>query len=326
MRESKKDRNMTVSDNITGIAQDVEAVITNYNHGEMLREAICSVYDQTVRPAGIIIVDDGSADEESVRILKEIEEGTGAPVPVHVIWQENCGVSVARNVGIRNTCSPLVLVLDGDDRLRPTYIEKVGRKLRESPHLAAASSWMQTFGALTAAVCPCGGDVATFLSHNCCPATHIMRRRVWELCGGYDESMRSGFEDWEFFLNMLEAAPDTSIGIVEEMLIEYRTASVSANIKSMDKCLEIMRFIIEKHIRTYQKHIADALLEIEAVSMERLFRWENEILHTLGGEQTISSGGEEFLKHPTYGDGGMAAAVRIVSQLNTGKDTESEKK
>ena len=238
----------------------------------------------------------------------------------------NIDLEAARNAGIRNTSSPLVLVLDGDDRLRPAYIEKVRRMLCESSRMVAASSWMQTFGALNAAVCPCGGDVAAFLSRNCCPATHIMRRSVWEMCGGYDESMRSGFEDWEFFLSMLETEPDTSIGIVEEMLIEYRTAPVSSNIKSMDKRLEIMRFIIEKHARTYQKYIAEALLGIEAVSMGRLFKWENEILYALDGEGTISSGAEEFLKNPTYGDGGMAAAVRIVSRSDIGKDRGNEKK
>ena len=94
---------MKVFDNITGIAGDVEAVITSYNQGEMLREAVQSVYGQTVRPAGITIVDDGSADEESVRILREIEADTKAPVPVQVIWQENRGVSAARNAGIRNS-------------------------------------------------------------------------------------------------------------------------------------------------------------------------------------------------------------------------------
>lgn len=316
---------MAADEKKTGTAGDVEAVITSYNQGEMLREAVRSVYDQTLRPAGIIIVDDGSADEESIRILKEIETDAGASVPVQVIRQENRGVSAARNTGIRNASSPMVLVLDGDDRLKPDYIGKVGQMLRESPHMAAASSWMQTFGALNAAVRPGGGDVTAFLSRNCCPATHILRRSAWERCGGYDESMRSGFEDWEFFLSMLETGPDAYIGIVEEMLIEYRTAPASSNIKSMDKRLEIMRFIIEKHIRTYQKYIADALLGIEAVSMGRLFKWENEILHALEKEGTVSSGAEEFLKYPTYGDGGMAAAVRIVSQLNTGKDREHGK-
>lgn len=315
---------MISSDNYTYTARDIEAVITSYNQGEMLREAVQSVYDQTVRPARIIIVDDGSEDKDSIRILKEIETDADAPVPVQVIWQENGGVSAARNTGIRNTGSPMVLVLDGDDRLKPAYIEKVSRMLRGSSRMVAASSWMQTFGALNAAVRPGGGGMSAFLARNCCPAAHILRRRAWEMCGGYDESMRAGFEDWEFFLSMLETAPDASVGIVEEILIEYRTAPASSNIKSMEKRLELMRRIIEKHAAAYQKYIADALLGIEAVSMDRLFRWENEILHELDEEKTISSGAEAFLKNPTYGDGGMAAAVRIASQLNERENREHE--
>ena len=127
---------MAADEKKTGTAGDVEAVITSYNQGEMLREAVRSVYDQTLRPAGIIIVDDGSADEESIRILKEIETDAGASVPVHVIRQEYRGVSAERNTGIRNTSSPMVLVLDGDDRLKPGYIGNSGLMRRASPHMA----------------------------------------------------------------------------------------------------------------------------------------------------------------------------------------------
>ena len=46
-------------------------------------------------------------------------------IPITIMYQENRGVSVARNVGIRNTESPMVLVLDGDDRIEDTYVEYV---------------------------------------------------------------------------------------------------------------------------------------------------------------------------------------------------------
>lgn len=47
--------------------------------------------------------------------------------------------------------------------------------------------------------------------------------------------------------------------------------------------------------------------------MARLFGWEAEILRTVRGNQELSKASDEFMQHPTYGDGGMAAAVRIVS-------------
>ena len=58
---------------IQNIAEDVQAVITSYNQGEMVREAVDSLCNQTMLPSKIIIVDDGSTDEASIQILKEIQ-------------------------------------------------------------------------------------------------------------------------------------------------------------------------------------------------------------------------------------------------------------
>ena len=214
------------------------------------------------------------------------------------------------------TRSSMVLVLDGDDTLESGYIESVSKLLCDDPTMVIASSWMHTFGILDAVVCPTGGNIVPFLSHNCCPATHILRKNIYEQCDGYDETMRSGFEDWDFFLTMLETAPEAHIGIIESPLINYRTAPASANIKSMDKRLELMRYIIEKHCKSYSGHMINVLLDMEAVSNTRLLGWENEIIHSLNNGQTLSEQAEHFIKNPSYGDGGMASAVRIVTSKN----------
>ena len=293
-------------------AADIEAVVTSYNQGTLILEAFDSLYSQTVRPGRIILVDDGSTDPASLAVLDQIEAG-GGPIPVTVIRRANGGVSAARNTGIRAARAPMVLVLDGDDRLEPAFLEKVGALLRSRPELVAASSWLHTFGVLDAVVRPAGGGLAAFLSRNCCPATHLLRRSAWVRCGGYDETMRAGFEDWEFFLSLLETAPDAEIGIVPEPLIDYRTAPASSNIQSMHKRLDLMRFLIEKHAASYQAYLADALLGIEAVSIARLGGWEAEMRRALADGRPLSTASEDFLAHPTYGDGGMAAAVRLRS-------------
>lgn len=298
------------------IANDVEAVVTSFNQGSMVLEAVHSLCCQTTPPVKITIVDDGSTDGDSVQILRHIESDSNLSVPVAVVQQPNGGVSAARNTGIRRVQTPMVLVLDGDDRLAPSYIEEVSRILRDNPRMVAASSWMRTFGVLDATVCPCGGNVAAFLARNCCPATHIFRREAWNQCGGYDESMRSGFEDWDFFLSMLETVPDTYIGIVRKPLIHYRTTPASSNIKSMSNRLDLMRFIIEKHIHTYRDHVTDVILEMESTSITRLSGWESEILHMVTAKQNLGKESENFMEYPSYGDGGMAAAVRIASAVS----------
>ena len=116
---------------------------------------------------------------DSVRILNSIEMDAGLSVPVRILRQPNGGVSAARNAGIGRAQASMVLVLDGDDRLEPSYLEEVSQLLRSNPAMAAASSWMQTFGVLEAVICPHGGGIESFLSHNGCPATHILRRKAW---------------------------------------------------------------------------------------------------------------------------------------------------
>lgn len=251
------------------------------------------------------------------------------------------------------------------DRLMPTFIERTLPLLTADDSMVAASGWLRTFGVLDSVVQPIGGDAGAFVSHNCCPATCMIRRSAWERCGGYDESMRSGFEDWDFFLSLLESGlaakaedgidgigdaggiDDTDgvedagsaggavdiggtkdagnieavrdagntknpkegtahIGIVPEPLIEYRTAPASSNVTSMTKRLDLMRFLITKHRDLYAAHIADAILGVEAISMSRLTMWES----LMRGDATTS---QAFMTHPTYGDGGMAAAVRLRS-------------
>ena len=119
----------------------VEAVITSFNQGTMILEAVQSLCRQT-----FLVVDDGSTDEASLAVLKNLEKQEGLPVPVQVIYQENDGVSCARNTGIRKVQEPMVLVLDGDDRLKPSYIEQVSDLLFSHPSMIAASSWLHTFG------------------------------------------------------------------------------------------------------------------------------------------------------------------------------------
>lgn len=303
---------------MSAIDSNVSVVITSYNQGEMVREAVGSVLAQTVLPAEIVVVDDGSTDADSLTVLEALEREAAKdtlPCQLHVLRQENAGPSAARNTGIREARAPYVTVLDGDDRLLPAFLEKTVTELQRNSAVVAASGWLQTFGVLKSVVKPTGGTLADFLSHNCCPATCCIRRSTWEACGGYDETMRSGFEDWDFSLSLLEASNDAHISILPEPLVQYRTTPASSNIASMDKRLDLMRYLMSKHHESYIAHLAETITDIETISMERLARWE---LAAKDCPELLSASpaSADFMAHPTYGDGGMAAAVRIRSTIN----------
>lgn len=296
------------------IINPLEAVITSYNQKEMIVEALQSILQQTYLPKQVHIVDDGSQDQQSIDALKHIQQQTYT-IPVEVIYQKNAGVSAARNIGIAQCNSAYVLVLDGDDKLAPTFIESVLPVLMKDENAVGASSYMHTFGFMNTIVKPTGGMIQQFLSKNCCCATHILKKEVWKKCGGYDESMRSGFEDWDFFLSMLETREAACILVVDEPLIYYRTAPASSNIRSMEKRLELMKDMIQKHHKAYTNNIVDVLLGIEATSMNRLSLLEDALQNTLDSKQMLSDACQQFMDSPSYGDGGMAAAVRIQTFL-----------
>ena len=324
---------------MASIAQDVSVVITCFDQGEALREAVDSVARQTMLPSTVIVVDDGSGDPATLRLLAELNgrtlrtgasgtsSGSGSPAStdIQVVRQRNAGVSAARNTGIRRARTAYVAVLDGDDRLKPSFIERTRRLLESKDSTVdstvdssvaltvAASGWMETFGVLKAVVRPEGGALPDFLARNRCPATCMMRRDAAMACGGYDESMRDGFEDWDFFISLLEAVGEGSrIAVDPEPLIEYRTDPASSNVRSMTQRLGLMRRLIDKHHDSYALYIAQAVLGVEQTSISRLELWERtvteqpELLHDSASAAT-------FMRSPAYGDGGMAAAVRIRS-------------
>lgn len=83
-------------------------VIPAFNAGRTLRDAIDSVLAQTVPPAAIVLVDDGSSDDTAA-----IARGYGAQV--RLIVQENRGPAAATDAGIACIDAPVIAGLDADD-------------------------------------------------------------------------------------------------------------------------------------------------------------------------------------------------------------------
>ncbi|WP_421741018.1 glycosyltransferase family 2 protein [Cellulomonas sp.] len=274
----------------------MSVIVTAFDQGELVAEAVESVLRQTLVPDVVIVVDDGSTDDKSVEVVERLRRDAR----VQVLRQSNRGVSAARNAGIAAAETDLVAVLDGDDRLAPTFLERTVAVLQSDPGAVAASSWLRAHGVIDAVVQPGGGSVVDFLHRNACPAAAVVRRDAWRACGGYDEGMRSGFEDWDFFLSLV--GDGGHVTVVREPLIEYRNAPASANVRSMDSRLELYGRLVDKHRAVFERHLREVLLALEARAMDAARRWED----LVAADRTLPVG------EVTYGDGGMAAAVRIA--------------
>lgn len=124
--------------------------------------------------------------------------------------------------------------------------------------------------------------------------------------------MCCGFEDWDFFLSMLEIMLDICIGIVERLLIDYCIVFVLLNIKSMLKWFDFMYFIIEKYINVYCEYVIEVILGIEFIFILRLYGWESEIFYMIIIKYILSKVLDDFIEYLLYGDGGMVVVVCIV--------------
>jgi glycosyltransferase involved in cell wall biosynthesis len=87
-----------------GTEANVSVIIPTYNRAEDLPRAVASVMEQTRPVREIIVVDDGSEDNTE-GVVAEL------PGPIRYLWQENAGVSHARNRGIQEAQGSIIAFL-----------------------------------------------------------------------------------------------------------------------------------------------------------------------------------------------------------------------
>lgn len=97
----------------------ISVVIPTYNCGKYLIRTIESIFNQTYRNFEIIVVDDGSTDN-----TEKILEKYNGNRQFRYIYQENRGISAARNAGIRASSGEFIAFLDADDMWLPEKLER----------------------------------------------------------------------------------------------------------------------------------------------------------------------------------------------------------
>ena len=172
----------------------VTVVIPCFNSGATLEQTVDSVKAQTHKNIEIIVVDDGSTDPVTISTIDCL-------VGVRIIRQENAGLSAARNVGFAEAVTEYVLPLDADDWLEPDAIASWVVALESSQEFSFVYSHIQLEGE-SCGVLEKSYNFFEQLFLNQMPYAILIRRSVWSDVGGYDESMRRGYEDWEFNIRL----------------------------------------------------------------------------------------------------------------------------
>lgn len=231
----------------------ISAVIPCYNDGAYIEDAVKSVKLQTHSPIEIIVVDDGSSISTK-NVLANLESEID-----HLIVQENSGQSKARNMGIARAKGEFILVLDSDDYFEPTFCDKAIQAFQEGREVKIISSHTKLHfpdGSFQLYK-PKGGDLKKFLFGNHSTGSCMIRKSSWLEVGGYDETMRTGFEDWEFYIRIL-AEGGTAFSI-NDVLLNYRKRNDSTTAIANENKYDLLNYIFLKHKSIYTQYYDETI-------------------------------------------------------------------
>jgi glycosyltransferase involved in cell wall biosynthesis len=211
-------------------------VIPVFNGELFLAETIVSCLTQTEQNIEIVVVDDGSTDTTD-RILRHFQ---GADERVRVIKHEhNAGRSAARNTGIRQAQSPVILILDADDIAMPDRVRLTLHHFKKNAgddivygDFQVMDDWGRVQGGVKADAFDSERVKKTLLTY-ICHGTMAARKSVFEKVEYSDgDWSKHGIDDWKFQMDCVRAG--FRLGFIQEPLIQYRVIQKARDEKAIE--------------------------------------------------------------------------------------------
>ena len=230
-------------------------IIPVYNKGKQLSKTIESVLEQCFSDFEIIIINDGSTDA-SESIIKSFKDSR-----IHYIEQENQGVSVARNTGIKAANADYIALLDADDLWKEDYLEKIDALIDGYPkqHVFAAVCTIESIGKMykpTYSIANLSPDksyvvsyfTSSYINTILTSSSTVVHKDVFETIGYYNPTLRSG-EDTDLWIRLGLAY---TVVFLNTPLATYRfeVTSLSNSPKQVKKALDLDCY--EKYISSHK--------------------------------------------------------------------------
>jgi len=229
----------------------VSVIIPCYNDGSYLNDALQSVLNQPYQNFEIIVVDDGSVDEVTIKFLKQVSHPN-----IHVFYKVHAGVSVARNDAIAKATGDYILPLDADDLLGASFLEEAVNILDEDQRVKVVCGDVQMFGTRKGLKKLPEHSMGMLLGQNTMAITSLFRKSDFLQTSGFNVNMNEGFEDWDFWLSLLESGGE--VHRLEVVALYYRIKKKSRNFSlSVEQMKRLRRQIYQNHKDLYAKHFFD---------------------------------------------------------------------
>ena len=206
---------------------NVSAVIPTFNRGHCLLRAINSIIAQTTPVDEIIVVDDGSIDNTyDLLVESELLEMRGQLPNIRYLYQENKGVSAARNLGIKEAENEYIALLDSDDAWNETKIERQALKLEKKNFSCRITHTEEIWLKDGQRINPkkkhkkSGGFIFEKCLPLCCisPSSVLLHRTLFNDYGFFDEKLPA-CEDYDMWLRL--CAFEEVLFVEEALTIKY---------------------------------------------------------------------------------------------------------
>jgi glycosyltransferase involved in cell wall biosynthesis len=231
-------------------------VIPYYNMGAFLGDALRSIKASDYPNIAILIVNDGSKDPESIRILKDLEMDQ----QIRQIHKSNEGLSLARNSGALQAKGDYLAFLDPDDTVEPDYYSKAIALLKKKENISFAGCWARYFGESNNTWPAFNPEPPYVLLHNCMNTSAMVYKKDHFLDAGLNDArMVYGMEDYDSMLSML--AKGYRGVAFPEVFWNYRVRKRSmAQSFTLNSKLYLYKLIAEKHAAFYSQHASALFL------------------------------------------------------------------
>lgn len=240
-------------------------VITCYEIGSLLQEALDSIWHSERKPDEVILVDDGSRGAETLGVIQTLKEDAATHnYPLRVIHQRNAGLAAARNTGLAAATGEFISFLDGDDLIEPPFYRVALQLLAQYPTLGGIAAWASIFGADV----PDGlwhapqAELPFLLIENTVIVPCVTRTALLRQLGGYDIRQRYNYEDWELSVRLL--ASGFPIITVPMPMLRYRIRGDSLYRTMTDVQNQVMReLFMDTHRDTVAKFAVEVAMQLE---------------------------------------------------------------
>ncbi|HRH71161.1 MAG TPA: glycosyltransferase [Flavobacteriales bacterium] len=238
----------------------LDVVIPCYNDGMYLEEAIESLAAYPERSARVVVVNDGSTEEATHVVLQRCRARG-----MEVLDRPNGGLAAARNAGWRAGRAPFVLFLDADNKMEPGFLAAAIEAMMGDEGIAVVHGDRQEFGLRNGRVAQPVPTLVEELVGNRIDACAVVRRTVLEATGGFDGSMRSGYEDWEFWIRLMAAGKRFHHLPMVAFHYRVREGSLVSRVRNPDVRAGIVRHIVSKHHPTYEQYAPEVIARLHSI-------------------------------------------------------------